>query len=143
MNQHYNRDLRNIDYVFLDIYKESWNILPDDIEVVFIDADHSYQGCKSDLLNAVQRCKNLKYVIFDDYGVWKGVRKVVDEYLFTKWLKFEMFLGIQDVPGPVGIVKGVHEGILCSIQNPGKSTRFTAPPRRNPFAMKLYTNYVN
>ena len=139
MNKQYNRDMRNIYYISLDLYKEDWNVLPDDIEVVFIDADHSYHACKSDLLNAAKRFKHLKYVIFDDYGVWKGVKQLVDEYVQTKKLKIEKWIGIQNVPGPYGIVQNTHEGVICSIQKP-VSSRFSIPIRKTS-GMKLHTNY--
>ena len=99
----------------LNIYKDSWAILPDDIEVSFIDADHSYDGCKSDIMNSIKRFKNLQYIIFDDYGVWNGVKQIVDELIQNKTLIFEKFIGLNDVPGPNGIVKNVNEGIICSI----------------------------
>jgi FkbM family methyltransferase len=114
-NKNFNKDATNIEYVMLDIYKDNWEILPDDIEVSFIDADHSYNGCKSDIFNSIKRFKNLKYIIFDDYGVWSGVKQIIDELIKNKTLKFEKFIGINDVPGPNGIVKNVNEGIICSV----------------------------
>jgi FkbM family methyltransferase len=114
-NKNFNKDCTNIEYVMLDIYKNNWEIIPDDIDVTFIDADHSYNGCKSDIFNSIKRFKNLKYIIFDDYGVWNGVKQIIDELIDNKTLKFERFIGITDVPGPHGIVKDVNEGIICSI----------------------------
>jgi hypothetical protein len=114
-NKNFNKDITNIEYVILNIYKNSWEVLPDDIEVSFIDADHSYNGCKSDIFNSIKQFKNLKYIIFDDYGVWNGVKQIIDELINNKILKFEKFIGITDVPGPNGIVKNVNEGVICSI----------------------------
>jgi len=114
-NKNFNKDATNIEYVMLDIYKDSWEILPEDIEVSFIDADHSYNGCKSDIFNSIKHFNNLQYIIFDDYGVWSGVKQIIDELLQNKTLIFERFIGINDVPGPNGIVKNVNEGIICSI----------------------------
>jgi len=114
-NKNFNKDATNIEYVLLDIYKDSWDILPEDIEVSFIDADHSYNGCKSDIFNSIKRLTKLKYIIFDDYGVWDGVKQIVDELMENKILKFEKFIGINNVPGPNGIVENVNEGIICSI----------------------------
>ena len=114
-NKNFNKDITNIEYVMLDIYKDSWEILPDDIEVSFIDAVHSYDGCKSDIMNSIKRFKNLQYIIFDDYGVWRGVKQIVDELIQNKSLIFEKFIGLNDVPGPNGTVKNVNEGIICSI----------------------------
>lgn len=117
INKNFNKDSTNIEYVMLDIYNDNWNILPDDIEVSFIDAGHSYQECKSDILNSMRQFKNLQYIIFDDYGVWNGIKKIVDEMIERKILIFEKFIGLNDVPGPDGIVNNVNEGIICSINN--------------------------
>ena len=114
-NKLFNKECTNIEYVMLDIYKDSWEILPDDIEVSFIDANHSYVDCKSDIYNSIKRFKNLQYIIFDDYGVWPGVKQIIDELIHNRTLTFERFIGINDVPGPGGIFKDVNEGVICSI----------------------------
>lgn len=114
-NKNFNKDITNIEYVILDIYKDSWEILPDDIEVTFIDAGHSYECCRSDIYNSIKQFKNLQYIIFDDYGVWSGVRQIIDELVNNETLILEKFIGINDVPGPNGIVKNVKEGVICSI----------------------------
>ena len=115
VSKQYNKDMTNIEYVMLDIYKESWDRLPEHVDVCFIDAVHSYEGCKSDALRALKRFTKLQYMVFDDYGVWPGVKKIVDELLQSKILVFERFIGITDVPGPRGIVRNVKEGILCRV----------------------------
>ncbi|NCA22392.1 MAG: hypothetical protein EBS86_14805, partial [Crocinitomicaceae bacterium] len=115
-NKNFNKDAKNIEYVMLDIYKDKWDVLPEDIEVAFIDADHSYEGCKSDIFNCIKRFNNLQYIIFDDYGVWNGVRQIIDQLMGNGILHFEQFIGITDVPGPNGIVKNVNEGIICSLK---------------------------
>jgi hypothetical protein len=114
-NKNFNKDITNIEYIMLDIYKDNWEALPEDIEVSFVDANHSYNGCKSDIINSINRFKNLQYIILDDYGVWPGVKQIVDELIKNKTLKFERFIGINDVPGTNGIIKNVNEGIICSI----------------------------
>jgi len=116
-NKNFNKNANNIEYVKLNIYKDSWSIFGDDIEVAFIDAGHSYEECKSDTYNCIKSFKNLKYIIFDDYGVWDGVRRVVDEFIESKILIFEKFIGITNVPGPSGIVYNVNEGIICSVND--------------------------
>ena len=115
LNKIYNKDATNIEYIILDIYKNKWTILPEDIDVCFIDAGHSYIHCKSDIFNSIKQFKKLKYIIFNDYGVWPGVKQIIDELINNNTLKFEKFIGINDVPGPNGIVNNVNEGIICSI----------------------------
>ena len=115
-NREFNKEITNIEYVMLDIYNNSWNILPHDIEVSFIDADHSYYGCRSDLMNSINHFKNLQYIILDDYGVWPGVKQIVDELVSSGNLVIEKFIGITDVPGPNGIVTNVNEGVICSVR---------------------------
>jgi len=114
-NKNFNKDATNIEYVMLDIYKDSWGVLPDDIEVSFIDAVHSYECCKSDIFNSIKQFKNLQYIVFDDYGVWSGVRKIIDKLIKYNILKFETFIGLNNVPGPNGIVENINEGVICSV----------------------------
>ena len=30
-------------------------------------------------------------------------------------LKIEKFVGLKDVPGPKGLIKDTHEGVICSV----------------------------
>lgn len=114
-NKNLNKDKNNIEYVHLDIYKDSWDIIPD-VDVVFIDACHGYQDCKSDMYNSIWNFKNLKYIIFDDYGVWPGVRQCVNESLINDTLIFENYIGLNNVPGPGNkVFKNTAEGIICRI----------------------------
>ena len=115
INKELNKNANNINYVNLDIYKKTWDILPIDIEVAFIDAGHNYESCKSDIMNSFNRFAKLKYIMFDDYGVWPGVKKIVDELILQKLLIFEKFIGITDVPSPNGIVNNTNEGIICRV----------------------------
>lgn len=114
-NKKLNQDKNNIEYIHLDLYKDPWDIIPD-VDVVLIDALHSYQHCKSDVYNSMQNFQNLKYIIFDDYGVWSGVRRIVNELLIHKTLLFDNYIGLHNVPGPNNtMVTKTSEGIICRI----------------------------
>lgn len=114
-NKNLNKDKNNIEYIHLDIYKDTWDIIPD-VDVVFIDAGHSYEKCKSDMYNSIKNFKNLKYIIFDDYGMWPGVKETVNESLNNNILIFEKYIGLNNVPGPNNkVVKNTSEGIICRV----------------------------
>jgi len=116
-NQEYNNKFRNIEYIKCDVYGSWGDILPVDVDVVLIDVCHSYDSCKSDLDKSLGYFNGLKYIIFDDYGVFPGVRRVVDEAIGSSGrLKFERWVGLTDIPGTLGgYVKGSHEGVICSV----------------------------
>jgi O-methyltransferase len=117
-NKNYNKDKDNIEYIMLDLYKDSWSIIPNDIDIVFIDADHHYEGCMSDVKNSLKYFNNLKYIIFDDYGVWPGVKKCVDEFINNNILEFQRYIGLNNVPGPQNkIYYNTIEGIICKVCN--------------------------
>ena len=115
-NKELNKDRNNIEYIHLNIYDEKWNKLPEDIDIVFIDADHSYNHCKMDIENSIIKFKQLKYIICNDYGAWKGVKKIVNEKLIDKSLIFEKYIGLSDIPFLNNqVVKNSAEGIICSV----------------------------
>lgn len=53
------------------------------VDMVFIDADHSYLGVKRDMLSALHACHKNAVFVFDDYGVRDGfgVKRLVDRYI--------------------------------------------------------------
>ncbi len=66
------------------------SILPDNmLDMIYIDGDHSYEGCKKDLLEAYKKVRNGGYICGHDYEmnmskaqtVYEfGVKKAVDEF---------------------------------------------------------------
>lgn len=109
-----NRSKSNITYIKLDLYAESWANLPD-CDVAFIDAMHTYDLCKMDINNSIANFKSLKYIIFDDYGVFEGVRRAVDEGVAAGLFEIVKFIGLTDVPSVDGIVKDCHEGVIVRL----------------------------
>jgi len=58
------------------------------IDMIFIDGDHTYEGCKADIEAWLPHVRNGGIVAFDDYGggkshprQWAGVKKAVDELM--------------------------------------------------------------
>jgi len=76
---------------------ESLNTYPDDtFDMVYIDADHSYEGCKRDLEASVKKVKVGGYIMGHDYemnmqkaqNVYHfGVKQAVDEFCLTRGLR--------------------------------------------------------
>lgn len=58
------------------------------IDILFIDADHSYEGCKEDIVNFFPKVKSGGIVIFHDYGNPCGVKKAVDELVKDNCINF-------------------------------------------------------
>jgi len=55
------------------------------VDLVFIDGDHSYKGCKADIEAWLPHIKKGGAIVFHDYqsGKWPDVKKAVDEAFGT------------------------------------------------------------
>lgn len=68
-----------------------------ELDWIYIDGDHSYEGCLSDLENALKAVKTGGFILGDDYGWpnnrWNkpGVTKAVNEFINTNNLANSMF----------------------------------------------------
>jgi hypothetical protein len=56
----------------------------DSLDFVFIDADHSYEGCKGDIENWSPKVKAGGYVMGHDI-TWPGVKQAVEEFFGTDY----------------------------------------------------------
>ncbi len=124
-NKNNNKREDNMSYILFDLYKDDWGELSEEmlnsVEVVFIDAYHEYENCKSDILNSIKYFPKLKYLIMDDYGIWSGVKKIVHELLIDNVVNFEKYIGLYEVPYRNGdkviVYKNTHEGVILSINS--------------------------
>ena len=58
------------------------------IDFLWVDGDHSYEGVKKDTLNWIPLVKKGSFICFHDYRDAPGVKKVVDELVKDKEIKF-------------------------------------------------------
>ena len=64
--------------VFKGDSKDAAEQITADADMVFIDGDHTYEGCKSDIESWLPKCKKL--IAFHDFNnAWPGVMKAVNE----------------------------------------------------------------
>jgi len=115
-SQKINGDKDNIDYVVMDVYEDRWNF--EEIDAVFIDCVHDYNHVKSDINNSLSLLKSGGYLIFDDYGLFPEIKKVVDEYIDDSKLKIIEKVGHYKgtyYPTTQNKVLKDREGIICQV----------------------------
>ena len=54
------------------------------VDLLFIDGDHSYEGCQLDVENWLPHLKPSGLIIMHDYGWAEGVQKVVHKFISPK-----------------------------------------------------------
>lgn len=60
---------------------EFFDTVEEKIDWVYVDADHSYEGCLNDLERSLEILKPGGIIFGDDYGGKPGVTKAVDEFM--------------------------------------------------------------
>lgn len=69
---------------FCDVHKD--DIVPD---LVYIDANHTYEGCRTDIETALNAWKHPYYMAGHDYANWcPGVMQAVDEKFGVPTMRF-------------------------------------------------------
>lgn len=75
----------NVDDLITPIIKDSClaaeNFSDNSVDFIFLDADHSYEAAKSDILTWYPKVKSGGIISGHDYGFWSGVNKAVDELI--------------------------------------------------------------
>ena len=92
-----NIDRKNINYINADLYRNGINgfsnlNIPDDIQLVFIDAVHEHLEVGYDTLNSLKRFKDV-YIVYDDYGAHEPVNNAVNQFLKANILEFVSSIG--------------------------------------------------
>lgn len=56
---------------------------PFKVDMVFVDGDHTREGCEGDILSWIRNIEPTGYILFHDYGsfFWGTVKEVVDEFM--------------------------------------------------------------
>ena len=117
-----NSDRDNVEFVKMDLYKDDWkDYLPEDVDVVFIDAGHEYYQVKSDVENSLKLFGKDIVIIFDDYGLPSphgDIKKVVDELVGDGKLILSKFIGEkpEDLVHAAGTKFNDMEGCICNVK---------------------------
>ena len=107
----------NVYHIHQDAYSQ-FGLSPEipEIEVSFIDALHTYDAVSQDIESSIK--KSSRYIVFDDYGLYPEIKRVVDDYINLSVLKVETHIGWEPGTYNVGGQDKVfhdREGLICSI----------------------------
>jgi len=67
----------------MDTVEYAQFIQEDFLDFIYIDADHSYEGCKRDINAWWSKIKKGGVLVGHDYFCCEGVRRAVDEFIIT------------------------------------------------------------
>ena len=109
-----NNDRTNVIYGVKDVYRENWNV--SNMDVIFIDCDHTYAGVMKDIDNALKVINSNGIIFFDDYGLISDVHKAVDDCIANKKFEIVKFIGepAGSDPRPGKILQD-WEGVICRV----------------------------
>ena len=101
-------------------YPQWEDYLPTDVDVVLIDANHTYPAVKKDIDNSLELFGKDVTFIFDDYGLpcdSGGPRKAIDEYVGNGILQIDKFIGEkpEDLVHAGGTKFFEMEGVICNL----------------------------
>lgn len=80
---------------------------------IYIDAGHSYQDVKSDILNYKELSEENGLILFDDFG-WRGVNKAVKE--MSEFLNLELYHN-KDEKGKAVLTNNKHLDLRSFFKN--------------------------
>mgnify|MGYP003646437907 CR=1 FL=1 len=88
------KDLTNVTKYIHDLYKEKISKLNlRDIDVIVIDAVHSYPAVRKDTVSCQKILKPNGYIIYDDYGAYTEVKHAVNTMVVDNIIKIVKEVG--------------------------------------------------
>jgi predicted O-methyltransferase YrrM len=106
----------NVEIRKFDLYQEVWDF-PKDVAVVFIDANHTYEGVMSDIQNSLSNFED-PILILDDYGHPSGgIKQAVDQLVLEQQLEIIKQIGEEKVHHLAGYENVDVEGVICRRKN--------------------------
>jgi len=110
----YLKSVDNVEFKMMDVYNENWDF-QENADVVFIDCVHTYQHLKSDIDNSLNTFDK-PILMFDDYGLFPDLKKLIDEYIEAGKLKLLKKIGQHTgkiYPKTQNKILKDREGIIC------------------------------
>lgn len=105
-------NIKNYTLIQTDLYNGRFPTL-EETDVFFIDAIHEYETVRIDTKNCLNtKSKSKKYIIYDDYGAFPGVKTAIDEFIKNGILSIYKKIGYE--PNSKFTRKLYdYEGIIC------------------------------
>ena len=88
------KGLKNVTKYIHDLYRDNISKLNlRDIDVIVIDATHSYNAVMADTNSAYKILTKHGYIIYDDYGAYDEVKHAVDTLVNNNLIKIVKYVG--------------------------------------------------
>jgi len=90
-------------------------------DVFFVDAKHEYKAVKSDTYLAKEFANKGAYVIYDDYGAYREIKRAVNKLIDLKVIEVVKYIGNKkgwkygENDGSVKRTLEDYEGVICKI----------------------------
>lgn len=114
-----NRDRDNINYIGFNLYGSGKLVIPNEVSMVFIDANHEYDNVMQDIERALGfRLSSEAFLVFDDYGSSAGVKIAVTDFVDEGKLQIVRTIGhgpAHSFGGRPERILQDFEGVICKV----------------------------